>query len=126
MKRPAHCTLCDEPVFEIIAYFPDGHPRAGQPRRIGKPMDKAVRLHLLLTGGTTAAVTLCDACEPDLAEIWRRCLEAQADQQLNRVRYGVAPLTPRQQEQQTAELLALTRQVPLGVLYQEKLSDARR
>lgn len=126
MKRLGHCTLCDQQVFNIIATFPTGHPLAGRPRRLGKPMDNAVRLHLLLTGGTTVPVTLCDTCEPDLKKIWRRCLEAMADQQCNRLKYGGAPLTPRQQEQQTGELLALARQAPLGVLYQEKWSDAGR
>ena len=120
VKRNGCCTLCDEPVFEIKDRFPEGDVRAGQPRAIGKALEGARRIGLVLTDGSTVTLSFCSACAPGihdrLGEIWRKCLDTMAFNHENLAAIKGRPLT--RQEAATSEegLLALTTIVPLGVV----------
>lgn len=67
MKQPGHCTLCDKPVFQIS----DG--------KITHPLPDAWRVRFLLSDETTADMTFCVDCLPDIPEshelIWIKVLE---------------------------------------------------
>lgn len=62
MKRPGHCTLCEEPVFDAA-----------------KPRPDAWRVRFLLSDETTADITFCTKCLPAIpdshGEIWAKVLE---------------------------------------------------
>lgn len=84
MKQPGLCSLCDKPVFEIIAKYPQGHEKEGQVCKIGSPMDDALRVEFILDDGTTAQVTFCTKCELSAGNIrktWDRifdCIHQEA------------------------------------------------
>lgn len=110
-RKPDCCVLCDEPVFER-----------------GKLIsDAAWRTHLLLTDGTTAAITICDGCseaEICMPALWRRILAAfMFEAGLRGTMPSRPPLTPEQAETERAHLLSLTRNVPVGVLCRERWSE---
>ena len=73
MKRPGHCTLCEDPVFEIL------QERDGEPIKVGQPLENAWRVSFRLSDGTIGDITFCagclDAIPNSLDEIWAKCLE---------------------------------------------------
>ena len=120
VKRNGCCTLCDEPVFEIVDRFPASDPRAGQPRAIGKALEGARRVALVLTDGSTTTLSFCDACTPGITdrmgEIWRKCLDTMAFNHENLAAIKGRPLTPEEVSSSEAVLLGLAAMVPLGVV----------
>ena len=67
-KTAGHCSKCNEKVFEI----------RNQPGRayVGHPTADALCVSLLMLDGSTADVTVCEACLPELAvaELWREVI----------------------------------------------------
>ena len=120
VKRNGCCTLCDEPVFEITDRFPMDDPRAGQPRGIGKALEGARRIGLVLTDGSTTMLSFCSGCAPGiqdrLGEIWRKCLDTMAFNHENLAAIKGRPLTPQERATSEAGLLSLASIVPLGVV----------
>lgn len=120
VKRNGCCTLCDEPVFEITDRFPASDPRAGQPRAIGKALEGARRIALVLTDGSTVTLSFCSDCAPGiqdkLGEIWRKCLDTMAFNHENLAAIKGRPLTPEEVSSSEAVLLGLASMVPLGVV----------
>lgn len=79
MKRPGHCTLCDEPVREIVRKHTKGKKK-GEPVQLGKWLDNAYRVSFLLSDGSVADMTFCKACLDNgmdnlHTEIWGRVKE---------------------------------------------------
>lgn len=111
-RKSGCCVLCDESVFEVGKLIVDGW-----------------RTHLLLTDGTTAAVTICDGCSEieigaRMPALWRRILAAfMFEAGLRGTVPSRPPLTPDQIETERAHLLSLTRNVPVGVLCRERWSE---
>lgn len=64
MKQPGHCTLCDKPVFDMTTVV---------------PLPDAWRIRFLLSDETTADITFCASCLPDIPSshelIWSKVLE---------------------------------------------------
>lgn len=67
MKRPGYCTLCENPVFQVVE------------NRIGPPLSNAWRVTFLLSDETMADMTFCSTCLPDIESahgmIWEKVLE---------------------------------------------------
>jgi hypothetical protein len=67
VKRPGHCTLCEEPVFKFDGEKPSF------------PLESAWRVNFLLTDDTSADITFCEECLMGLSEnlekVWEICLE---------------------------------------------------
>lgn len=112
MKTPGCCSCCGRDCFEVIEFFPPGHPLDGRARRLGPPLECAERVTLLLTDGTTADVTVCADCQDiDLAHLWRECLGAFRFEEDNRQALGVHP-----NPGVITFLNHVMQQVPVGVL----------
>lgn len=123
-KRTGHCSLCDCEMFHVKSI----DVVSGDPTALGAPHDHAWRVHLLLADGTMAAATLCAKCLPlapaRLPELWRRVMMAFAHEGGRRGSHHARPrLTPSQQEEQRAHLVALYSNVPVGILAAEKWSE---
>ena len=81
-KVLGHCLACCDAVYEVREAWPEGHPLAGQPRLLGKPLDTATQVRFLLSNGTTADVTFCVPCAEMLAPedfwpCWVACVDRQ-------------------------------------------------
>lgn len=80
-KITGHCTTCDCEVFEIITRQAEHERRPGEPKRIGGPLDNAIRITFLLFDGTKTDLTFCEDCAADLeparyVAIWRKNLRS--------------------------------------------------
>lgn len=78
-KIPGCCSLCDEPAFEILAVWDAGEKRAGEPKRLGPPLDGSVRVTFLLLNGRRTDMTFCVGCAETLSPehypmLWRKNL----------------------------------------------------
>lgn len=106
MKRIGCCTLCEKPVFEILAKWTQG-PMKGEPRRIGRPTTAARRVHYLLSDGSSMPLTFCADCvERALAPesfpmIWGLVLEAFG-RELTPEYVAAINAPPRTEKQQAA------------------------
>ena len=60
-KLPGRCSVCDEPVFEVVQVWNDG-PMQGRARKFGPPLEGAKRATVVLTNGTRSDFTLCGTC----------------------------------------------------------------
>ena len=81
VKLSGCCTLCDEPVFEVVARWQEGERHAGEPRRLGPPLDHARRITFLLLDGSTNDLTFCASCMESLTPaqypaIWQKNLRS--------------------------------------------------
>lgn len=78
MKRPGHCTLCDEPVREIVKKHTKGKKK-GEPVQLGGWLDNAWRVSFLLSDNSIADMTFCGECVESTknlySEIWERVKE---------------------------------------------------
>lgn len=80
-KISGHCTLCDEPCFDIVQVQEAHERRPGEPKRIGPPLEGSMRITFLLFDGTRTDLTFCADCSAGLApdsyiEIWRKNLRS--------------------------------------------------
>jgi hypothetical protein len=128
MKWVGLCTLCDAECFEIRERYTRG-VLAGKPRRVGAPLEGARRVHLVFADGTTGNVTLCSSCEatPDtMGALFHEIRETSSAEGRNdhREAAGGKPLDLRQRWITGAVQLRLTDNIPLGVLFEERWTDA--
>ena len=76
-KITGHCTLCDGPCFDVLAVNSEHERFPGEPKRLGKPTDDAVRVSFMLMDGSKTSLTFCGPCAETLPsvgylEIWRK------------------------------------------------------
>lgn len=81
VKIAGHCTLCDGPCFEVMQVFDAHELYPGEPKRLGPPVEGAVRVTFLLFDGTKTHLTFCGDCAKSLSpeqytEIWRKNLRS--------------------------------------------------
>ena len=116
------CSQCDELVFEVHERFGADHLLAGRARRVGRPLETAIRVWLVLTNGSPIAVTFCEACvqAPRLVEVWKRTLAAFAEEMTPEYRQAIGNrgYTDEQYRIVMRTYLRLAGMVPLGVLCQ--------
>lgn len=60
------CSLCDEPAFEILQRWDAGEKRAGEPKRLGPPLEGSMRVTFRLFDGTLGDFTFCGECVSSL------------------------------------------------------------
>ena len=75
------CTLCDEPCFEVIARWGADERRAGEPKRLGPPLDGSIRVTFMLNDGSRSDMTFCGRCAEDLnpayyTAIWQKVMRS--------------------------------------------------
>lgn len=73
------CSLCDKPCFEVLARWEKHEKRAGEPKRLGPPMEDSVRVTFLLFNGRRTDMTFCGQCAETLSPdsyptLWRKNL----------------------------------------------------
>lgn len=73
------CSLCDEPVFEVMAVWEDHDVRAGEPKRLGPVNEGTIRVSFLLLSGGYTDMTFCGQCAEELTPeqytwLWRKNL----------------------------------------------------
>lgn len=78
-KIAGMCSLCDEPAFEVLTRWEPHERRPGEPKRLGPPLEGAIRITFLLFNGNRTDMTFCGACAGSLdpqwyALLWRKNL----------------------------------------------------
>ena len=73
------CSICEAPCYEIMDVWEEGTVRAGEPKRLGPPMNSSVVVEFLLFDGSRTDMTLCGTCAASLsareyALLWRKNL----------------------------------------------------
>ena len=120
MKKAGCCSLCDEPIMEVLRRVVDG-PRKGDVAQFGGVLPGAKRTTLMLAGGSITHLSHCNKCAftPENIQTawWRMLLVAKAEcdpewRSLQRAR----PMTPQQREAAQGNLRRLLSNPPLGVL----------
>jgi hypothetical protein len=81
-KQLGRCLQCQTDLHEIREVWPDGHPLAGEPRRLGAQLDIGTQVRFLMSNGSTADIAFCVPCaealEPaDFWPLWRACVARQ-------------------------------------------------
>ena len=128
-KEPGLCTDCDEPIFEIIARYPDDSPLAGRVRQVGEPMPEAVRVTVILSGGSQMDLSFCEGCcdikPEDFPKIWRKIMTSWSAEQNEafRIALGCKPLTPNQLEWTAQWFNSIVDQIPIGVIHKVYWTD---
>lgn len=80
------CSICEAPCFEIMSLWDEGEKRAGDPKRLGPPMNDSERITFLLFDGRVTDMTLCGACASTLTAekytlLWRKNLAGYVREQ---------------------------------------------
>lgn len=117
MKRPGHCTLCNEPVREIVSKHTEG-PRKGDPKQLGKWFDNGYRVTFLLSDGSIADITLCKECldggiENIFDEIWKAVEERFLWEEDN-LEVERTPFQQKQVEKELNRILSLKIEKEVG------------
>lgn len=60
------CSLCDDPVFEVMQLWDVGEKRAGEPKRLGPPNEDTTRIEFQLFNGNRTSMTFCGSCAESL------------------------------------------------------------
>ena len=128
MKHLGRCTLCDEPCFEILETFTKGDV-AGFAKKLGRPLETAMRVTVILMDGSHSDVTLCSSCPvtPEtLPLLHQQMLETWAFEGSNgkREQMGGKSLDLAQEWQMGAWQLTQFRNIPLGILHEETWQEA--
>ena len=121
-KLLGHCSICDVQVAEITHQYPQSHPYAGDPMRLGKFYDNALRATLVLTNGSMMDVTICSDCESSLEtstlQIWDRVVAGWKLEisDKHRVLLNLKPYTESQKEDVNLWFVTACGEPPVGVL----------
>jgi len=75
------CTCCDKKIFDVKAVFEQHHPRAGEPKELGRAHPEAWRVTFGLYDGSTADFSFCAECAEKLTfemyiAIWQKALRS--------------------------------------------------
>lgn len=128
MKAAGLCSVSGEPCFEVLEYWPPDHPVfAGEPRRLGKPHDDAIRVTVVLMNGSHMTLTIKEQYLGDfhvaLPEVWRLIKGTTRTLRKAHKHLGQPDFSPAQHSQADRYNLAFNENVPLGVLCWERWKD---
>lgn len=75
------CSSCDKPCFEVIQIWGENERYPGEPKRLGKPLEGAVRIAFMLLDGSKCDMTFCASCAEALTheqytELWRKVIRS--------------------------------------------------
>lgn len=122
IKQPGLCSLCEKEVYEIIQRYANDHPLAGKIMKVGKSLDNAYTVQLVLTNGHRMSITLCDECHDlkpeDFVKIWEKIKSTWAFQASNsfRVMAGIHPMGNDEKEKYMKWFKGITKEIPIGIL----------
>ena len=110
MKQVGCCTKCGTEVFEIVECFPDGHPLAGEPRRVGRMLLHGLQIEFQLSDGSLMPLAFCRGCADGLTPedypgIWDTVVQAweRTIGDEYRVAVGAKPWTEEMRKQYRRE-----------------------
>lgn len=126
-RLTGRCVVSGEPCFEVLETWPAGHPSAGEPRRLGRPLPKALRVTLVLLDGTTTTVTVCAdhlaEVTAALPRVWHAlCRKMRHDRKSHR-ELGQRDFNADQHAAADAANLRFIDNRPLGILCHERWSE---
>jgi hypothetical protein len=106
------CTLCDEPIFEVVSRHTEGSYK-GEIKQVGAPLPGARRLTLVRMSGRTSFCSLCEKCE-----VTSENITVLAKKELAAMVYErrIAVDTMEQADNREKMLRLFAFDVPLGVL----------
>lgn len=142
MKKIGACTICDDMVFNVLERFQEGHPLSGQIRKISSALKDrdAKRVSLLQLGspeneglkdkfrGSQVEITLCGKCRvtpENIVSVWKKCMESYAytSTPWYNDALGKPPMTPEQELLVAKMALWMIRNIPVGVLHEQKWTE---
>jgi len=112
VKKLGCCTVCDEPIFEIIVRHVEG-PFKGEPKQLGMPLPGARRLTVVRASGRQSNWSLCGECEvwpADFPRLNRKEVRAMVRER------AIAHDTPEQAKGRDVMLKLFEWDIPLGIL----------
>jgi len=112
-KKIGCCTVCDEPIFEILSRHTEG-PYKGEAKQLGRPLPGVRRATIVRVSGRVSDWSLCSACEIhplDMPRLNKKEIAAMAYE-----RNIVIRETLEQKEAKEQMLRLFEFDVPLGVL----------
>lgn len=118
-KRIGCCTICDEPIFEVIARHTEG-PYMGEIKQMGRPLPGARRLTMVRISGRTNYMSLCGKCRvtsDNLPELAKKEVAAMVYER------NLAHDTMEQAENREKMLKLFAWDIPLGVLGETPWSE---
>lgn len=127
MKVVGHCSISGEPCFEVHSTWPDNHPFAGEPRRIGSPHKDALRLTLVLVDGSLMNVTIKAQELADfysnLTGLWHSIKERMRRERKAHVALRQGDFDEDQHRFMDEDNLRFNDNVPLGILCWQRWTD---
>lgn len=127
MKIPGHCSISGEPCFDVVSTFPEDHPFAGQPKRLGQPHPDALRVTLIMASGTNMQITVkeCELTElhTHLPEMWRNIKARLRAERKAHKALKQPDFSDDQHQFMDEENIRFNDNIPLGVLCWERWTD---
>jgi len=128
LNEIGRCALTGAATHIITEYFPDGHPFAGKPRKVGEVLDCCYDVWLLLLNGTQMRVSIHEDCLdeiiPNISRLWSNIINAFViEKEVAASGAIINPKNRRQETEQKDALLSLISTPPLGILTVERTID---
>ncbi len=115
------CTICDEPIFEVVARHSEG-PFLGEIKTIGLPLPRARRVHVVRASGRQSFWSLCESCRimpEDFPGLNRKEIRAMVKER------DLAVDTLKQAEGREVMLKLFQWDIPIGVLGEKPWTEVR-
>ena len=125
MKVAGCCSVSGEECFDVLEYWPADHPvYPGQPRKMGKAHDDALRLTLVLMNGSQMNLTIKEQYLADfhlaLPQVWALIKQTTRHIRKGHKALGQQAFDAMQHAQADVNNLQFNDNVPLGVLCWER------
>lgn len=126
LNRVGCCTQCENKIYAIKKQHPIGHPYAGEATHLGKPLDNAMLVTMILADGHQCRITMCNACTSvplNLNYLWKKVLNSWAleiSDEFKIINNDALP-TPEQRATQKAQLRKQVFNIPVGVINIKKV-----
>ena len=123
-KAAGKCIACAEPVREIISEFPEGHPLAGLPNRLGARLETMSEVRVLLSNGSYMDLWFCTTCAPQIRpQHFRAIWRVVVDDEDRHARARGEPATPNVFVSRMTKWMAM---YPIAVLLRHRRVDGWR
>lgn len=120
-KLSGCCTVCDQPIFEVVARHADG-PYQGEIKTVGLPIPGSRRVHIVRASGRQSYWSLCESCTiapSDFPELNRKEIRAMIKER------SYATDTMKQAEHREKMLRLFQWDIPIGVLGEKPWTEVR-
>lgn len=128
VNMPGRCAISGKDTYIINAVFPNSHPFAGRPHKIGNPLPCSIDVYLLLLDGKLTRVNIhedhINELDDKIGLIWDNVLQAFEDEQITaQASVVVNAKSSGQLAQHRKNFIAHAANRPLGVYTTERTLD---